>query len=490
MPAKRSLTLALALLLVAAIPVRGVTPPTLQLIDLRPMADSSSPGDLVSFAGKIFFAADDGTHGRELWRTDGAPDATHTGTELVCDLFTAPGFGSSPYNLTVLGDWLYFSADPGIARNALYRTNGAIDGCEEVTTAPTIENVEYPRVLGDQLWFSAVSTDGVEPWMTTSTGAPAQVANINPTGSSNPAGFTKLGSYVYFNADNGTDGYEMWKSNGTGATMAANINETPGQGSNPQELFAFTANDILLFSAESPTAGLELYATDGVDLELLDIYEGVNSSSPSQFTEVNATVYFTALTEATGYELWSLSEADGLQLVSDIYPGAVSSSPQQLTAIGDWLYFTATTEATGYELWRTNGTTTEMVMDILPGASGAYPFGFVEHDGVIFFSANNGSTWTLFQTTGTAASTVEAVTATGTNPYVGCECSTPIVFLGDRVFTYMGNAEYGYEVAFFDPFLPGTNRDGSVWSTALVLLAALTAVAGVGLRLRKGSIAK
>ena len=484
MPAKSSLTLALAMLLVAAIPVRGATPPTLQLIDLRPMADSSSPGDLVSFAGKIFFAADDGTHGRELWRTDGAPDATHTGTELVCDLFTAPGFGSSPYNLTVLGDWLYFSADPGIARNALYRTNGAIDGCEEVTTAPTIENVEYPRVLGDQLWFSAVSTDGVEPWMTTSTGAPAQVANINPTGSSNPAGFTKLGSYVYFNADNGTDGYELWKSNGTGATMAANINATPGEGSNPQELFAPAAYDALLFRAYSPTAGWELFGTDGVDVEVIDINVGVDNSDPGQFTEVNGTVYFTAFTDETGIELWSLNETDGLEIVSDITPGVNSSSPQQLRAIGDWLYFTANAGAVGYELWRTNGTTTEMVIDLLPGSDGAYPFGFVEHDGVIFFSANNGSSWTLFQTTGTAASTVEAVTTTGTSPYAGCECYTPIVFLGDRAFTYMGNAEYGVEVAFFDPLLPNTNRNGSGLPLMLIMGAALTAAASVSLRLR------
>jgi hypothetical protein len=48
----------------------------------------------------------------------------------------------------------------------------------------------------------------------------------------------------------------------------------------------------------------------------------------------------------------------------------------------------------------------------------------------------------------------------------------------------MGNNEFGWEVAFFDLSLPGTNRDGSVWSTALVLLAAATAVAGVGLRMR------
>jgi ELWxxDGT repeat protein len=183
-------------------------------------------------------------------------------------------------------------------------------------------------------------------------------------------------------------------------------------------------------------------------------------------------------------ELWSLNETDGLEIVSDITPGINSSSPQQLRAIGDWLYFTANAGAVGYELWRSNGTTTEMVIDILPGSDGAYPFGFVEHDGVIFFSASNDSTTTLFQTTGTAASTVEAVTTTGTNPYVGCECPTPIVFLGDRAFTYMGNTEYGYEVAFFDPLLPSTNRDGSGLPLMLIMGAALTAAASVSLRLR------
>jgi hypothetical protein len=47
--------------------------------------------------------------------------------------------------------------------------------------------------------------------------------------------------------------------------------------------------------------------------------------------------------------------------------------------------------------------------------------------------------------------------------------------------------ETGSEFAYLDEptfVLPGTNRDGSAWSTALVLLAAVTAVAGVGLRIR------
>jgi hypothetical protein len=56
-----------------------------------------------------------------------------------------------------------------------------------------------------------------------------------------------------------------------------------------------------------------------------------------------------------------------------------------------------------------------------------------------------------------------------------------------RLFIAMYSDETGGEFAYLDEptfGLPGTNRDGSVWSTALVLLAALTAVAGVGLRMR------
>jgi ELWxxDGT repeat protein len=367
----------------------------------------------------------------------------------------------------------------------MYRTNGEINGCEEVDINPTGSGgFSEARVVGDQLWFSATNgIDGVEPYLYNDVNG-GMVYDINPTGDSYPSGFTKLGAQVFYAANNGTDGYELWRSSESGTSLAANINATPGEGSNPQELFAPAAYDILLFRAYSPTAGWELFGTDGIDVELLDINEGANSSDPNQFTELNGTVYFTAFTEETGMELWSLSQTDGFQLVSDITPGTNSSSPQQLRAIGDWLYFTANAGAFGYELWRTNGTTTEMVIDILPGTNGAYPFGFLEHDGLIFFSANNGSTWTLFQTTGTAASTVEAVTATGTSPYVGCECYTPIVFLGDRAFTYMGNVEYGYEVAFFDPLLPSTNRGDSGLTTALIIASALTAAAGLTVRMR------
>jgi ELWxxDGT repeat protein len=482
MPAKRSLTAAIVLLLAVAIPVRGATPPTLQQIDLRPMADSSNPGDLVSFAGKIFFSANDGTNGQELWRTDGAPDATHAGTEIACDIRPGAGLGSNPYNLTVLGDWLYFSADSGETRNDLYRTNGSINGCERIGS--TFENMENPRVVGDQLWFSANSSDGAEPWMTTSAGTPAQVANINPSGSSYPSEFTKLGSYVYFWANNGTDGFELWKSNGTGATMVANINETTGEGSGPGGLIA--VGNTLWFAAYAPSTGTELMhvSASGYD-GYFDINDGSNNSDPEKMTNFNGRLYFTAFTEENGTELWRVtSNGTSVERVTDINPGTNSSFPQFLTPIGDWLYFNANDGSNGNELWRTNGTTTELVKDIFPGTSDSYPFGFTERNGVLFFQAYTGVKWTIFQTTGTAATTVEAVTGTGTNPFIGCECYTPIVFLGDRAFTYSSNDEFGWEVAFFDPLLPNTNRADSGLSTALIIVSALTAAAGLTVRMR------
>ena len=51
------------------------------------VADPEQPRELIAFDGKLFFSADDGLNGRELWSSDGVT------TEIVEQFMTAPGIG-------------------------------------------------------------------------------------------------------------------------------------------------------------------------------------------------------------------------------------------------------------------------------------------------------------------------------------------------------------------------------------------------------------
>ena len=56
----------------------------------------SDPGELIDLDGTLLFAADDGSNGRELWRSDGAT------AELVEDIQSGSA-SSDPEGLVVLG---------------------------------------------------------------------------------------------------------------------------------------------------------------------------------------------------------------------------------------------------------------------------------------------------------------------------------------------------------------------------------------------------
>ena len=75
----------------------GTTGGTRLLRDVRPGRAGSDPSAIITVGGVGYFVADDGRHGRELWRTDG----TAGGTSLVRDIVVG-ALGSSPVSLTAV----------------------------------------------------------------------------------------------------------------------------------------------------------------------------------------------------------------------------------------------------------------------------------------------------------------------------------------------------------------------------------------------------
>ena len=316
----------------------------------------------------MFFNANDGVHGTELWKTDG----TTAGTVLVDDI--NPGSQSSDCdNFTTLGTTLLFSADDGTHGDELWKTDG--------TTAGT--------VLVDDI------AKGV-------------------TGSS-PTQFVPFQGKITFLTGDAITGFKMFSTDGT--TTGTVLIKSFDQFDIPFLATSVIINNKLYFSNFSAGAGAELWFTDGTDAGTTifkDINPGTNSSDASiliNFSSLvsggsgggnihtnlfNGKIFFLANDGTHGNELWITDGTDaGTQMVKDINPGSGSSLNENLS----WfytstdLYFSATDGSTGNELYKSDGTEagTAMVEDINPGAASSNPmFLFMYVNSHIFLTAMDG----------------------------------------------------------------------------------------------------
>ncbi|MEL6496111.1 MAG: hypothetical protein AAFQ41_13470, partial [Cyanobacteria bacterium J06623_7] len=247
----------------------------------------------VEFNDRLYFSANNGEIGNELYVTDG----TAEGTQLVVDL--RPGennygyiYGSNPNNLVEFNDRLYFSANNGESGNELYVTDGTAEGTQLVADInPNVNfgynGTAYPRgsYLGD---------------------------------------LTEFNGKLYFTADNGESGRELFVSDGTVEGTQLLTDLRPGSsnygynyGSNPYNLTEF--NGKLYFTANDGTSGNEIFVTDGTaeGTQLVaDINPGESNfgssygSYASGLTVVGDELFFAANDGEVGTELFKLIEVD------------------------------------------------------------------------------------------------------------------------------------------------------------------------------------
>jgi trimeric autotransporter adhesin len=113
-------------------------------------------------------------------------------------------------------------------------------------------------------------------------------------------------------------------------------------------------------------------------------------SYPSNLTNVNGTLYFTADDSINGQELWKIDSTGNAVIVKDINPGANSSDPFHLTNFEGTLYFEANDAVNGNELWRIDSTgNAVLVKDINPGAGSSYISDLTTVNGTTYFTASS-----------------------------------------------------------------------------------------------------
>jgi ELWxxDGT repeat protein len=268
----------------------GTAAGTSLIKDINTGIASSNPSNLVVIGGAGYFTANDGTNGIELWRSD----RTEAVTAMVMDINPNAGIGSSPASLTAVGDTLYFTANDG--------------------------------------------TNGSELWKSDSTGTAMVYDIAQGTGSSYPDLFTAVGSTLYFTANDGINGVELWKSDSAGTVMAQNINPNPGSGFTgsgyPASLTA--VSNTLYFTANDGTHGYELWKSDSAGTVMVKDINQAGNSYPLSLFAVGSTLYFVAADGTNGNELWkSNGTAENTVIIIDLYPGpstgvrAILTSPVQ-----------------------------------------------------------------------------------------------------------------------------------------------------------------
>jgi ELWxxDGT repeat protein len=278
---------------------------------------------LTEFDGKLYFTADDGVHGNELFVSDG----TAEGTQLVKDIYPGELQSSTYYygsqfddfytrNLLEFDGKLYFKANDGEHGEELFVSDGTAEGTQLVKDIYPGEN---------------------------------QYGYKN---SSAPSDLVEFKDKFYFAANDGVHGNELFVSDGTaeGTQLLVDLREeTDGNsyGFSPSDLVEF--NDKLYFAAYDGES-TELYVSDGTAEGTQLLYPGKDQDGNGHVWDPDNLV---ADDGEHGNELFvSDGTAEGTQLVADLNPGEGGSYASKLTVVGDELFFSADNGQTGTELFK------------------------------------------------------------------------------------------------------------------------------------------
>lgn len=427
----------------------------------------SYPTNFDTAFGMLYFSADDGIHGRELWRSDG----TDSGTYLIKDINPTTGH-ANPHDVVKSGNFVYFIADNGKLGAELWRSDGTENGTVLIKDINKGSGSTYLTNMTDvngTLFFT-----GGGFWRTTGTESETVLLTVNHNGKNyiSLQDFVSFHDSLFFFANNPSNNTQALFKMAVTDTTAIFVKEVFG----PEYAYAdksdnqlLVIDDILFFQGH--ISGIySLWKTDGSSEGTIAIKDIV----AKRFINLDNTLFFSGYDEVYRNEIWkSNGSAEGTVLIKDISPNNVFSNIlttnilkgkvyflytgfangkntrqvwktdgteegtipafdftdayEKIEGTSDYLFFRKFAFKSGTELWKSDGTQdgTTIVKDILPGVySSFYSINLEVANNTLFYAAGNAATGDeLWKTNGEENSTVivkdiNTNTTTGANPAV------------------------------------------------------------------------
>ena len=432
---------------------------------------SSFPQHLYATEDALYFVADDGIHGRELWAWQGeTEDGIGPSCFLVADIAIGEE-GSDPERMTDVNGWLYFIA--GTVASQSQRTIWIWDmeqtNLRHVTKASGGDDLieaHFFGMVGDRVCFSAwrvgrsLELFSTEPGTTVCTA----ISGLTKTPGGEILRATVLEDrYLFYYT---ADSVKLTDATKSGTRVVHHFAES-------NSLFLTGAMSALggqvVFVGTDDVHGGELWTTDGTvsgTRLLKDIAPGLASSGVTGMVRDGSgrRLYFGADDMDRGRELWTTDgTADGTVLVKDINAGRAHSEPYAFVSNGSWVYFLAQDAEHGRELWRTDGTSegTAMVVDLYPGIEGSEPWRPVSFDGTLFFCANSPTYGEeVFMTDGTERGTRVLKDIV---PGIGSSGPHQLTVFKDSLFFTCNDGIHGEELWMTDGTADGTRLAADIY---------------------------
>ena len=189
-----------------------------QTLELNPATSSLiSPNNFIEYNSKMHFFARNASFQYCLYNTDG----TATSNQLIKVLSsfpTTPVPINTAYedNKIVFNNKLYFSGDAGF-----YQSDGTTAGTV-IFGLGVVRFAKYFKIFNNRLYFLGYDdANGYEIWSTDGTVAGTTMIKdifMGTTGSLNPINdphFTQFNNNLFFVANDGVTGWELWSTDGT-----------------------------------------------------------------------------------------------------------------------------------------------------------------------------------------------------------------------------------------------------------------------------------